>query len=111
NSYGKANGAGRPNTRTPTALATSCVPPRVMWSLPAPSTVTPRTDHFAGHSTRYSSFAPPPHGDRRPRLPHPSAQATLSGAQTSSTSPPDQETTVVVPIRPQRSHSTWIGHQ
>ncbi len=70
------------------APETSRAPPFVVWSFPAPSTVTPRTRHLATHSSFQGSFPRPSKGDILPRWPQPLAHFTRLGRQAYSTSLP-----------------------
>ena len=68
-----------PPTMSPSE--TSREPPRVEWSLPAPSMVTGKVFHLAVHSSFQGSLPRPPNGLTLPRWPQPVAHFTLLGRQ------------------------------
>src|SRR4051812_24045838 len=90
-------------------LATSRAPPLVEWSLPPPSTCTPATFHFAGHSTFQGSLALPPNGDTRPLKSQPLAYAILSTEQCTLTVSPSKSLASVVAIFLQFGQITASG--
>ena len=90
-------------------MATSREPPRVEWSLPAPSTKTPPTFHFAAHSTFHGNLALPPNGETLPENPHPFVYSTLCSLQWTTTVLPSKSLASVVDIFPHVGHSTESG--
>ena len=111
NSYGTLSGGSRSKTSRAIASERSRDPPAVERSLPHGSIVTPNSDHWAAHSRFHGSFARPPNGDTQPEWPQPVAHVTSCARHSYLTSSPSQSVTIVVPILPQFSQTTWSGCQ
>ena len=103
------SGGSRSKTSRAMASERSREPPAVDRSLPHGSMVTPKSDHWAAHSTFQGSLPVPPNGEIQPDVPQPVAQVTRSARHSKKTRSPSHFVTIVVPTLPHVGQMTLNG--